>query len=120
MNKVLIAIIKDKDKILLIKRANEPFKNSWSFVSGKGAFEETSNPKIAIKKEIKFDLKCEFFIETFKQFNSKTEEIYVFSGLIKGEPNINKEHILEYKWVDSTEIKNINLAFEQNKIFKDF
>ena len=42
---VTVAVIYDKNKILLIKRARDPFKGFWSFVGGCGAFEYHSDPR---------------------------------------------------------------------------
>jgi ADP-ribose pyrophosphatase YjhB (NUDIX family) len=57
---VTAALIVDNGKILLVKRAREPFKDYWGFVSGCGAFEYHSNPSDAVKKEVQCDLSCDF------------------------------------------------------------
>ncbi len=119
---VTAAVIINKDKILLVKRAREPFKDYWSFVGGKGAFEDTSNPINAVKQEVRADLNCEFepkfFTYYHENFGQPTVTLF-FYGKIKGKPKITPKYVSEYKWFPIEEIKDLNLAFEHKEIFKE-
>ena len=119
---VTAAVIINKDKILLVKRAREPFKGRWSFVGGKGAFEDTSNPLTAVKQEVRADLNCEFHPKFFtyyhENFGKPTVTLF-FYGNIEGKPKITPKYVSECRWFLIKEIKDLNLAFEHKEIFKE-
>lgn len=120
------AIIINLDKVLLVKRAREPFKGYWSLIGGVGAFEETSDPQEAIKMEVYGDIKCvfnpQFFkykAETYSEFDLRTVVLY-FYGNIKSSPLINQEYVLEYKWVPLPEAVKMKLGFDHQDILNEF
>ena len=119
---VTAAMIINNNKILLVKRAREPYKAFWSFVSGCGAFEEVSDPVEAVKIEVKGDLNCEFE-PTFFKYSYTTLKIptiaLFFYGTIKGAPKITPKYVLECKWFNLDEAINMKLGFDHNKILID-
>lgn len=120
---VTAAMIINKNKILLVKRAREPYKGFWSFVGGCGAFEDVSDPVDAVKIEVKCDLNCEFEPAFFKYSYTifKIPAITLFFyGTIKGTPKITPKYVLECKWFDLNEAINMKLGFDHNEILSDF
>ncbi len=89
---VTVAIITKDDKLLLIKRAREPYKDSWSFIGGCGEFKHTSDPAKAVKLEVNADINCAFN-PTFFMYNAANFEVptvtLFFYGSIQGTPKIN-------------------------------
>ena len=117
------AIILDNEKVLLVRRNKEPYKDFWCFVGGYGSFMHVSDPIKAIKMEVKFDLDCEFEPIFFKYSHSILEAPIItlfFYGKINGIPKITREHIKEYKWFDLNEASNIKLGFDNSLILNDF
>lgn len=116
---VVSAIILKNNKILLIKRSREPFKDYWSFISGQGAFKHTNNPLKAVKLEVKYDINSmfigEFFSYSYTDFGVPTITLF-FIGRIKGDLKINEKYVKNIKWLSLKEASKIKLAFEHNKI----
>ncbi|MBC8470062.1 MAG: NUDIX domain-containing protein [Planctomycetes bacterium] len=121
---VTAAIITDKDKILLIQRAREPYENYWSFVGGCGAFGRVGDPFEAVKGEVKVDLKCKFnptfFRFNYKVFDGKRTLTLFFHGNIEGEPDPTPEYVRKYEWFDLKEASKMKLGFDHNEILKKF
>ena len=121
---VTAAVIHDGDKILLIKRAREPFKGYWSFVGGCGAFEYHSNPAEAVQQEVKGDLSCEFkptfLTYNYENFEGKPSVVLYFIGKINGRPIINPKYVSEYRGFSVEEAKNLELGFDHKKILMEY
>lgn len=123
MKLATIAIISEKNKALLVKRAREPFKEFWSFVGGIGAFKYHPDPMDAVKREVKADLDCEFEPNFLNYFIEKSNDPiirFAFYGKINGDIKINKEYVIEARWFSFDEIKNMKLAFNNNEILNHF
>lgn len=116
---VVSAIILKNNKILLIKRSREPFKDYWSFISVQGAFKHTNNPLKAVKLEVKYDINSmfigKFFSCSYTNFGVPTITLF-FIGRIKGDLKINEKYVKNIKWLSLKEASKIKLAFEHNKI----
>ena len=122
---VTIAIIKNNDKILLIKRANEPEIGKWALPGGTGAFDKFSDPKDAIKCEVRYDFNIDFTINCFFNYYFRQDPDYsflslVFVGRIKEKPNINPKSVFEWGYFSEDEIRNLDLAFEHRTILQDY
>jgi len=122
---VTVAIIKNKNKVLLIKRANEPETGKWALPGGTGGFEKFLNPKYAIKDEVRYDLNIDFSINSFFKYYFREDSdnavlSLVFTGEINKEPKINKKSVLECKYFIENEIKDLELAFEHKTILQDY
>lgn len=112
---VTAAIIENDQKFLLIKRARAPFKNSWCFIGGCGAFNETSDLKEAVKLEVLFDINCKFnpiFLTYNQDFFEVPTLTFFFYGKIEGVPQINPEGVLEYGWFNRSEMNKLELGFD--------
>lgn len=129
---VTAAIITDQNKVLLVKRAREPFKGFWSFIGGVGAFEHAADPEEAVKMEVAGDIGCTFYPlffgynyeehkndEESKQFDLKSVVLY-FYGNIKGDPVIDPRYVSEWKWASFKEAIKLELAFEHQKMLRKF
>jgi len=130
-NKPLIAVgvlVIDKDKVLIIKRGEEPNKFLWSIPGGLVEIgEELEEAAIReVKEEMGIDIKIEKMIGIFNCINRNKNEIeyhYViidyiareFTGSIK----TNKE-ILDFKWMKFNELHNYELTNTTRELFKEF
>jgi len=123
---VVAAIITQGDKVLLIKRAREPFKGFWSFVGGIGGFEQTGDPEEVVKLEVQGDLGCAFRgtfwgyrYEHFPEYQLSSVVLY-FHGSISGDIQINPTYVSECRWIPLPEAVNFKLGFGHHQILKDF
>lgn len=121
---VTAAIIVDKNQVLLVKRAREPFKGYWSFIGGMGGFEHSSNPQEVVKMEVQGDIQCLFHPTFFwySHYNSRdiNSVVLYFYGGITGNPIINPKYVLEYKWFSMEEAVKLELAFDHQAILMKF
>lgn len=121
-NAIIIAIIhKDYKKVLLTKRAREPFKGYWSLAGGFGALGKEPNPEKAIKIEIKDDMDVEFSGKLFTTIGKQKEKRLYFCGTIKGRPKIkSKETVSEIRWFNIDDAIKMPPGFEDKKILEKF
>ncbi len=114
-------IVNEKNELLLVKRAREPFKDYWGFIGGKGAFKFTKDPIEAVKIEVKGDIGCDFepkfFTYNFENFGIPTLTLFYY-GEIKGELRITERYISEFKWFNPEEANKVDLCFDNKKILK--
>lgn len=121
---VTAAVIYEKDKLLLVKRAREPFKGYWSFVGGCGAFEYHSDPAHAVQREVKCDLSCDFtptfLTYNYEDFYGKPSVVLYFTGTITGTPRIDPKYVSEYKWFSFSEAQQLELGYDHQKILREY
>ncbi len=120
---VVAAIITEGDKVLLVKRAREPFKNCWSFIGGIGGFERSANPEEVVKMEVQGDIGCDFeptFFNYSYQEHPAPSIVLHFYGVIQGIPTPYLPYVSEYKWVPIEDALTLPLAFAHNDILKKF
>ena len=114
---ITVAIIHENKKYLLIKRLQEPFKDYWSFISGKGGFEKTKDLEEAVKDEVKHDINCEFLpTKLIYQSDDEDSKVSYFLGEIIGKVENNPGAVKENRWFSLEEIERLNLAFNQNEV----
>jgi 8-oxo-dGTP pyrophosphatase MutT (NUDIX family)/predicted GNAT family N-acyltransferase len=115
-------VIKDQ-KLLVAKRAEEPFKGDWDFFGGYIGKNET--PEEALKREVKEELgvDCDLtYVGTFTgtaSFKDFEYPIVNFAYLteIKGNLKLDKKENSAFSWVPIKDLKTI--AFDSNqKILK--
>lgn len=121
---VTAAIIVDDQKLLLVKRARDPFKGYWSFVSGCEAFEYTADPSEAVQQEVKGDLTCRFnptfFRYNYECFDDKPSVVLYFTGPISGNPIANPQSVPEYRWFSFDEARKLKLGYDHSNILEQF
>ncbi len=109
-----IAVIVNADnKILLLKRADEPktwMPDKWALVGG--GIEKSENPKEAVQREIKEEtgLDIDEFTDTFTIQRHKSSIEHVFACRYDGDPTditLNKENT-NYGWYDVDEMEYLD------------
>jgi|GEM_PF-2793200 len=127
--KIACAIILNtkQDKILLSKRARNPFKNKWALISGIGESMKGIAPEIGVIEEVNCDLGTKSFkIKShFKlpiRNDEKADEIFVFIGTIKeSEIKVQSKYSKGIKWINIDDIDKLqDTAFDHHIILKEY
>lgn len=115
------AILKD-NKVLVLKRNEEPFKGSWDLPGG--FLHGTEKPEAGLARELNEELSIEpvslTFVDVFPGtciFKEQTFPIVSFLYLAdigNQEISLNGENV-EYQWVPLLELKPNDIAFDSNK-----
>ncbi len=117
---VTAIIIKD-NKILLLKRNEEPFKNMWDLPGG--YMQEKETPEEALRREIKEELDVDFVKLTFIKALPGISEwrgqqfpvlIHFFLTEINDKIKISSEN-KEYDFIDLKNINYLQIAFDSNQ-----
>ena len=115
------AIILKENKLLVLKRNEEPFKGKWDLPGGYMSKEEL--PETSIKREIYEELKVEpkiTFIKTFPGYghwNGKKFPVvnhFYLCEIGNQEIELNGENS-EYRWIPLKELDPDNIAFDSNR-----
>lgn len=120
-----VAIIKKGEKILFVKRAQDPEAGKWALPFGLGAFEKHFDPEEAVKCEVEYDLGVDYSIDYFFNYYYRESEgeafvSLVFSGKIKGEIKPNPGSVKEMRFFSEEEIAKSEFAFEHKKIIEEY
>jgi 8-oxo-dGTP diphosphatase len=118
------AIIERNSEALLIKRKNPPFKDRWALPGG---FVEYGEPlEDALRREVKEETSLDVEIKRLHGVYSDPKRdprghvisiCYVASG--RGEP-AGGDDAVESRFFLFKELLKLNLAFDHNRILKDF
>ena len=114
MIKVVAALIKNDNKVLLARRSTGDINvfGKWEFPGGK--VEQDENEFDAIEREIKeeFELTIkakEFLINNVCEYPTKVVDLRLYKcDYVSGEFNLHDHS--EYKWVDKEELLEYDLA----------
>ena len=116
-------IINDEGKILLIHRTGKNFNGYWGLVSGMIEWKE--DVETALKRKVMEEIGIEIIRYTGRYYDkigrhpSKTVICLPhICKIVKGEPNPVSE-CDEVKWFNSTDIKNMVLAYDHFQMLKD-
>jgi len=109
------AVIVEKDKVLLIQRANEPFKDHWDFPGG--FLENGERTEEGLEREIGEELRVGVKIshvlgiykDTYGPGGEETLNIYYLCEIRQGQITPQTE-IADVKWFDVNKLPS-NLAF---------
>jgi NAD+ diphosphatase len=112
------AVIFDKDKILLGKRADEPAKGDWDIVGG--FLEPGEHPEDGLRREVKEETGLEItelkllgmFMDKYPVYNYDTLNI-AYLCKVEGTPKADDD-VADLKWFRLNEIPQ-NLAFKNTK-----
>ena len=118
------AVVIRNQKLLVVRRAEEPFRGEWDFVGGYLSKNET--PDEALRREIKEELGVNSrltylgaFPGTAKYKNYDFPVLsFAYLAELVGDIKLNKEENSEISWVPISELKTI--AFDSNQKILEF
>jgi ADP-ribose pyrophosphatase YjhB (NUDIX family) len=98
------AVIVRKGRVLLVKRAYEPYKDHWDFPGG--FLESDENPEEGLKRELAEELKvgvklCRvlgIYLDTYGPGGDATLNIYYLCKILNGKITPNQFEIADAKW----------------------
>ena len=118
-------IIEKDNKILLIKRKNPPFKDSWAFPGGFVEYGETTENAVLreIYEETNLKTKIKHLLGVYSDPNRDprghtVSVVYILEpveGTLKGSDDAKDAKLFKIE-----EVKNLDLAFDHKKIFEDY
>jgi len=123
--KTVNALLVEGDKVLMIKRVHQPFKNTWALPGGHIDVGETDVKAIIreVKEETGLDFKPVYFGSYEERFEEMEWYAYVstFSGKFKGvlKKGDNTE-ISDISWFKFNELKDVKIGFEHRKIIEEY
>lgn len=123
MKRTVGAILIKDNKILLLNRNPNAFRNYWSLAGGH--VDEGETLKEAVKREVKEETNLSFkprffrnYMEDFKEFNWKAKASF-FYGSFNGKVKIDKESS-KFGWFSLKQINRMKIAFDNKKVINDF
>ena len=118
-------ILQKNDKILLIKRGRDPFKDKFALPGG--FVNENESVEYAILREMKEETNLDVEpIEILGVYSNPERDprahivTIVFIGIIIGGSPLSGDDSKEIMWYNIEEISNIPLAFDHNLIIQDY
>ncbi len=117
MQTYVYALIKDKDRLLLLQRPNtkKSYAGYWNLPGGKTEPGETGLQ--AIIREVKEETDMEFTSPKIKEFFEEPR-IEVYTGEAKGKIKISEEHDC-YRWFTEKEIETLTVIPYIKKLIQD-
>lgn len=124
MPKITVAaVIVKNNKILLEKRAIEPFKGYWCLPGGHVEHGETAQQ--AVKREVKEETGLEVKKTEFLFYQDEIipainwhAVVLVFRCSVSGNIKRQKEEVEEIKWFELSEALKLPLAFKHHEIIQ--
>ena len=121
-------IVIHKNRVLLLKRNEEPFKGKWDFIGG--YLDKGETPEQAMSRELKEELSVHGFkldfVKTFAgtaQWGDKKFPILSHLFLVELEDHrvitLNEENS-EYTWVNIRDIHTDSIAFDSNQVISQY
>ncbi|MBD3407836.1 MAG: NUDIX domain-containing protein [Candidatus Lokiarchaeota archaeon] len=118
-------IILDKDRVVLVKRKNEPYKGMWVLPGGFVDYGETVE-EAAVREvmeetglEIKLKAILGVYSDPARDPRKHIQSTVFIAQYISGTP-IGGDDAAEAKWFTLEELNKVSLAFDHNQIIKDF
>lgn len=117
-------VIVTEDKVILIKRAFEPYENHWALPGGIVEYGETvENAAVReAKEETGLDIEIERLVGVYSKHDRDPRGHFVsicfFCRRVGGELRTSEE-TREVREFSKEEIRSIQLAFDHRKILKD-
>lgn len=121
---LIVRVEGDIEKILLTKRAIEPFKDYWSLPGGHIEKQEKAVEAVIreVKEETNLTFEPKFFMyndEIFKKPDFHAV-VLVFFGSATGKIRIQEEEVSDCKWFTTSEALKLNLAFNHKEIILSY
>jgi 8-oxo-dGTP diphosphatase len=117
-------IILDDNKVILIKRLNNPFKDHWAIPGGFVEYGERVEDAAVreAKEETGLDIELTKLVGVYsdpdRDPRGHTVTVAFLSKIIGGTLKSDSD-AKDAKFVDVNELKNMKLAFDHNEILKD-
>lgn len=115
------ALIIRENKILLIKRAVEPFKDLWALPGGGIDFDETAEEALykEVLEETGLEVLSSKFLKVYTDPKRDPKQVITLSYLVetKGEPKAGDD-AKEYQWFDLHALPK--LGFDHNTIIDEY
>jgi 8-oxo-dGTP diphosphatase len=117
-------IILDENKVILIKRLNNPFKDHWAIPGGFVEYGERVEDAAVreAKEETGLDIELTKLVGVYsdpdRDPRGHTVTVAFLSKIIGGTLKSDSD-AKDAKFVDVNELKNMKLAFDHNEILKD-
>lgn len=124
MNKGVSAIIKDNNKILILKRAGdvEFSPNTWDFPGGKVLENETLLQALLreVKEETNLEIQPEEnYFSSFKYPNGKITIFAFKANLLGGEIKLDEKHT-DYKWISKDNWKDFEYSLSTQAFIQEY
>lgn len=123
--KVVRAIIVNKEgRVLLGKRTGSDASGKWGLIGGKPNEYETIEKAVVreVQEEIGLLFKPTFWMEEVdkESIPGQIWNVYYFYGPIEGDLYLKKEEIEEVKFVEQEDLRNLDMAYDHEKILTKF
>ncbi|MFA5349522.1 MAG: NUDIX domain-containing protein [Candidatus Paceibacterota bacterium] len=124
MNKGVSAIIKDNNKILILKRVGdvEFSPNTWDFPGGKVLENETFLQALAREVEEETNLEIQPEENYFSSFIYPNGKITIFAfkaNLLGGEIKLDEKHT-DYKWISKDNWKDFEYSLSTQAFIQEY
>ncbi len=119
------AIVVRDGKILLIRRANEPFRGRWALVGGFVECGETAENAVVreVKEEVGLEVKVKELLGVYSSPDRDPRgHVVSVCYIVESKDSkikINSE-VKEARFFSLDKIKNLSLAFDHEKILRDY
>ncbi len=119
MIEAVLCFLHEDDKILLVKRKNEPFRDSWHLPGGR--VEEGESFEEAVKREVKEETGYEIEVKRYlgkwldREFGFV---LNVFEGEIVSGSLRSGDDAKEVRWFQKKEIESLYIAPIMRRIIK--
>ncbi|GEM_PF-980402 len=121
------ALLLKDNKILLVKRGHQPFRETWTLPGGH--INEGEQDTAAIIREVTEETGITFTPTYFGSYEESFEHldyyahVSIFHGPFTGEPTLKKvdvEEILDIQWYSLPELTDLKIGFEHRKIIEEY
>ncbi|MBI2085178.1 MAG: NUDIX hydrolase [Candidatus Aenigmarchaeota archaeon] len=120
------AIIESEGKIVLVRRGSQPFKGFWAIPGGHVDYMETVEHAAVreAKEETGLDIRLKWLVGVYSDPKRNPDDEHrvavAFSAEIAGGKLMGGDDAAEAKLFPIGQLSKIELAFDHNKILKDY
>ena len=126
VDSVLFTVKNDALKVLMVKRANEPFINSWGLPGGfVDVDSDTTTDATALRKLGEKTSVAPQYLEQLQAFSGVDRDprgfsvtVVYFALIAAQEVSSNIETIDDVQWIDVDNIDNLSIAFDHKDIIE--